>query len=235
MRATLFLLFFFNVNMFLISHVNADLKGLRRLELVEQEDDIMPNKFSFDDYEEYSENPKKIINSALEKKALSLIDNFFNELEKIRNVKDFEEKFSLFSAVFKELGENEEEWLSDKTKIKLEELLDKIFFKFKEDILLKGLYLKNSGLIKISFEKEINCSQKITLRFLIASGFYSHGDVSNAYLVFLNRNGFEVFRHFLGNIKLQNLTGKVIIPEKHYNEFKFIKIVSDQDSGLPVP
>lgn len=167
--------------------------------------------------------------SILENKSLNFLNCFLLEVEKSENFINLDK----FLEMLKELG-SDRLWYSMKVKEKIQEIGDIIFYKFKDKILLEGVYLRNMGLHIIYFEKENYSDKNFILRYKLSSSL-SRDIATNAYLVFLNKKGFEVFRHFLGNVRLENLTGKLHISRNDYIEFRFIKIVSDQDTGLPVP
>lgn len=70
------------------------------------------------------------------------------------------------------------------------------------------------------------------IRFKIKSDqFFYEKDLTNAQLIFLNKDGFEIYRHYVGNVKkYSTTTGNFVMSENDFQDcLSSIRLVSDQD------
>ena len=170
--------------------------------------------------------------------------------EKVSNyneLKEFRDKFDKFAKNLEDKFSNvlsSSDWESIANDTELQSYLNSFWHKFRDEILLRdGIavksHCKNSYIIYFESDKVFKFSpstfgyhRMMRYKMEFKENFinYSPTEITNAKLVFLNKNGFELFSENLGNLK-RRATGHFEISEKLYQEIdsESVLLICDQD------
>lgn len=179
----------------------------------------------------------EVLSQQNEEKVLKLFADFENQHKGNDNYQKFKDDFD---ALIKESDKILCNDCSDKVFDAIFRVGVYFFEKYGEQILkYEGMSLQGNpciGLRKLFLEiadhYQKGSNKYLRIRFQIKSDRHlsSEEDLTNAQLTFLNKDGFEIFRHWVGNIKKScPTTGNFEILEKDIEEIKSIRLISDQD------